>query len=703
VTDSRVSAKNGGGRVHRAELAADEIRARRLTRITSTSRTSQSIGAPRHKSASRTAEDSRRHNLPSDISSFIGRQQESIELIDLLGTNRLITLTGVGGAGKTRLALRVAAEVERTYSAGAWIADLASVSDPALILGTVASVLGVYDQPGRSLVATLTEALRERHLLLVLDNCEHLVEASADLAGNLLRSCPRLSILATSRVPLGCSGELTWQVRPLSLPTIVAGTAPPLAEVESSEAVQLFVDRARHAAPNFALTEQNALTVARICQRLDGVPLALELAAARINVLDAGRLLERLNDRFRVLTGGARDRPPRQQTLRAAVQWSYDLLEPPERILLERLSVFAGGLTPEAAEAVCGYPPLPRTEVFDLLAHLVDKSLVTPESIADGAARHRLLETLRQFAADRLSEGEVEELGVRHATYFMSLAQEAELHLWGHEQGNWLAKLDAELDNLRSALQWCIDHAAADTGLRLAAALQQYWDGRGRLTEGKAWLDRLPLHDPTAPAKPRLLALRTAAYLARAQGNFDEGRTLGEQRKSLAEAEGDNKAAAWALHHLGVIAHISGDTARARDLYGECLARFQRSRCPTALLGRWRIWESWRTGQVRWKRRGSTSEMRAPSLTSSGLPKVLPLQSAGWASSTSSGDTSRTLERTSSIAWLCSNRWGICRESARPLSVWRIWRAGGETMCPRSNPTKKAWPSSVKAATTSIL
>jgi predicted ATPase/DNA-binding CsgD family transcriptional regulator/DNA-binding XRE family transcriptional regulator len=623
MTRSRVSARSRSGGVLESALAADEIRtrrlrlgltqaelaawlgvtantvarwergeirpahparvARRLARIGRTNGTSQPSGAHKQRSPDRTAENSRRHNLPAELSSFIGRQQETTELMDLLGTNRLITLMGAGGVGKTRLALRVAAEVERTYLDGAWIVELASVSDPALVVGTVALVLGVREQPAQALVVTLAEALRNKHLLLVLDNCEHLVSAIADLAGQLLRTCPRLWILATSRVALGCNGEVTWRAPSLSLPTYEPGTSLSLADVERSEAVQLFVERAKHAAPRFALSERNVVTVARICDRLDGIPLALELAAARIKVLDAAHLLERLDDRFQILTGGPRGAPPRQQTLLATVEWSYKLLEPAERTLFKRLSVFAGGFTPGAAEEVCGFPPLAHSEVLDLLARLVDKSLVIPETTADGTARLRLLETLRQFATELLAGSELAEVGVRHAVYFTSLAEQAEPHLWGRQQGDWLARLDLELDNLRAALQWSIDRASSDTGLRLAAALHQFWDGRGRLTEGKAWLNQLPLHDPAAPAKPRLLALRAAAYLTRAQGNFDEARSLGEDRQALAEAIGDREGAAWALHHLGVIAQISGDTGRARDLYSECLARFEQIGIPEGI------------------------------------------------------------------------------------------------------------------------
>jgi predicted ATPase/DNA-binding CsgD family transcriptional regulator len=524
-----------------------------------------------------------RHNLPAELTSFIGRRQETTELVDLLAHTRLITLTGAGGVGKTRLALRAAAEVAQAYIDGVWIVELASVADPALVVGTVAAVVGIREQPAQPLVATLTEALRPGRVLLVLDNCEHLVSAVAELAEHLLRTCPHLCILATSRAALGCTGETTWRVPSLSLAGWEPSSSPPLADLEQSEAVQLFVERAKHAAPGFALSAHNALTVARICDRLDGIPLALELAAARIKVLDAGHLLERLHDRFQVLTGGPRGAPLRHQTLRAAVEWSYNLLDASERTLFERLSVFAGGFTPEAAEAVCGYPPVAQGEVLDLLGHLVDKSLVTPETTTDGTGRQKLLETLRQFASERLTAGELAEVGRRHSGYFASLAEQAEPHLWGRGQREWLARLDLELDNVRSALRWSVEHAEADTGLRLGAALQQYWDGRGRLSEGKAWLDQLPLHEPTAPAKLRLLALRAAAYLTRARGNLDEARSLGEDRRRLAEAIGDRKGVAWALHSLGVIAHLRGDAARARALYRECLARFERIEIPEGI------------------------------------------------------------------------------------------------------------------------
>src|SRR5713226_5481995 len=368
----------------------------------------------------------------------------------LLSSTALLTLTGSGGCGKTRLALQVAADLLEEYADGVWLVELAPLADPALVPQTVASALGVRDAPGRPLTATLTDYLRSKSLLLVLDNCEHLLEAGAQLADALLRSCPRLRLLASSREGLGIGGEQTYRVPSLSLPD--ARHLPPLERLRDFEAVQLFADRARLSQATFAVTQANALSVAQVCQRLDGIPLAIELAAARVKALSVEKLNERLDDMFRLLTGGSRTALPRQQTLRALIDWSYDLLSPSEGALLRRLSVFAGGWTLEAAEAVCAGEGVEEWEVLDLLTSLVEKSLVLYEE-RGGEGRYRLLETVRQYARDRLLEaGEAEAVRGRHLGFVLRLAEEAEPKLSGPEQVVWLDRLEAEHDNLRAAL-----------------------------------------------------------------------------------------------------------------------------------------------------------------------------------------------------------------------------------------------------------
>jgi predicted ATPase/class 3 adenylate cyclase len=383
-----------------------------------------------------------RHNLPVQLTSFIGRKREMAEVKRLLAESRLLTLTGSGGCGKTRLALQVAADLLEEFPEGVWLVELAPLADPGLVPQAVASVLGLREEPGRSLTATLTDALRARSLLLVLDNCEHLLSACAQLVESLLHACPQLRVLASSREGLGIGGEQTYPVPSLSLPD--PQRLPALDELQEYEAVRLFAERAGLSQPRFAVTAANAPSVVQVCRRLDGIPLAIELAAARMKALPVEKIAERLDDCFRLLTGGSRTALPRQQTLRALIDWSYNLLSEPERTLLRRVSVFAGGWTLEAAEAVCageaecaGAPPGPLPgikawEVIDLLTSLVEKSLVMYEE-QGGEARYRLLETVRQYARDRLLEtGEAAAVRGRHRDWCLALAERAE-----PETTNW--------------------------------------------------------------------------------------------------------------------------------------------------------------------------------------------------------------------------------------------------------------------------
>ena len=428
--------------------------------------------------------DSLPNNLPRQLTSFIGREREMAEVRRLLSTTRLLTLTGSGGCGKTRLALQVAADLVEAFAEGVWFVDLAPLSDPALVPQTVAATLRVREEPGRPILITLSEYLQPRHLLLVLDNCEHLVGACAELAQALLRACPHLQILATSREPLRIGGETTWRVPSLSLPDLLR--LPLVESLAEYEAVRLFTDRAEVVLPGFLVTDQNALAVAQVCHRLDGIPLAIELAATRVKVLPVHQIAARLDDRFRLLTGGSRTALPRQQTLRAVMDWSYILLSEKERTLLRRLSVFAGGWTLDAAEAVCSGNRIETVEVLDLLAQLVDRSLVAVDR-EDAEARYRLLDTVRQYAREKLQDsGEETEVHGRHREWFLDLAERTEPELLGPEQGVWLARLEAEHDNLRAALTWSQqEEEGGEAGLRLAGALGRFWWMRGHLTEGR--------------------------------------------------------------------------------------------------------------------------------------------------------------------------------------------------------------------------
>ena len=413
-----------------------------------------------------------------------------------LRSARLLTLTGPGGSGKTRLALEIAAECLGDFTDGAWLVALAPIADPALVSRAVAQALGLDDKSGQTVQRALSEHLRDKSLLLMLDNCEHLVAACAELAESLLQAAPGLRILATSREALGVTGENSYPVPALPLPD--AGQTPTLEVLAQSEAVRLFVERAAAVRPVFALTEDNAAAVAQICQRLDGIPLAIELAAARTRALTADQIAARLDKRFGLLTSGSRTAPPRQQTLRGAIDWSYDLLSPAERRLLRRLSVFAGGWSLEAAEEAAGAP-----EALDLLSQLVSKSLVLAEQRPGQEGRFRMLETIREYAQEKLAEaGEAEAAQDQHLTYYVALAEEAEPELRGHGQAQWLKRLDQENDNLRAALAWAIQSGQAEPALHLAGDLGGFWNMRGYLLEGHRWLEAA-LSLPASPGAPR--------------------------------------------------------------------------------------------------------------------------------------------------------------------------------------------------------
>ncbi len=430
----------------------------------------------------------RTHNLPRQLTSFIGRENEILQVREMALKFPLVTLTGSGGTGKTRLALRAAEGLLDDFADGVWLVELAPLADPGLVPQTVMTVLGVIEQPGKTPVQLLEDFLRPRRLLLILDNCEHLLKACAELAARLLHSAPRLTILATSREILGVGGEFTYLVPPLGIPDPLR--LPPLAELAQFDAPRLFVERAGAAYPGFAMTEENAAAVGQITARLDGIPLAIELAAARLRLLSVDQIVERLDDVFHLLTGGSRTALPRHQTLKALIDWSYNLLSEQERLLLLRLSVFAGGWGLESAEAVCGYDELESSQILDLLGQLVDKSLVQTVSSSNESSRFRMLEIVRQYAQDRLIEsGGVKAVRDRHLDYFLSLSREAEPQLWGRNQVVWLDRLDQEMDNMRLALEWSLTSKVVE-GMTLAAALYSFMP-RSRNNEGIKWCKKL--------------------------------------------------------------------------------------------------------------------------------------------------------------------------------------------------------------------
>src|SRR5262249_19185487 len=443
------------------------------------------------------------------LTRFIGRDKERAVLRDALGQTRLLTLSGPGGVGKTRLALQVAADVRDEYADGVWFVDFASLADAGLVPQTVASTLGLREGGGGTITATVVEYFKRRHLLLVLVNCEHLIAACACLAETLLRESADVRILATSRESLAIGGETVYRVPSLDLPD--SERLPDPVSLSTHEAVALFVDRARSVKPTFAVTSATALPVAKICVQLDGMPLAIELAASRMKALSVDQIAARLDDRFNLLTSGSRTALPRHQTLLAAIDWSYNLLTEPEQILFRRLSVFCGGWTLEAVENVCAGDGVNRGSVLDLMSGLVDKSLVLAEE-RKGQQRYRFMMTLREYAHKLLMQtAEGDAITRDHAEFYVALAVEGEAKLFGTEQRVGLEQLNAEYDNLRAALQWTSGKNAA-MGLRLAGALGRFWYLRGSWDEGRRWLaEMLAAKEAATSATVRVKALNAAA------------------------------------------------------------------------------------------------------------------------------------------------------------------------------------------------
>jgi predicted ATPase/DNA-binding CsgD family transcriptional regulator len=526
------------------------------------------------------------HNLPSQLTSFIGREREIAQLRTLLADTRLLTLTGAGGIGKTRLALEAAALLLPEYPDGVWLVELAPLPDPALLPQAVALSAGVRQEFSRPVLESLASALQDSCVLLVLDNCEHMVAACAALADALLRACPRLRILATSRESLGVPGETAWPVPALTLPSaratapVGAAAQPALTELAASEAVRLLVNRAGAVSPGFHLSAQNAPAVADVCRRLDGLPLAIELAAARVKALGIQEIAARLDDRLRLLAHGGRTAPPRHQSLRAAIEWSYEQLDASERLVFDRLSVFAGGWTLEAAEAVCGAAPEEAdpaldASALDLLSRLVEKSLVLAELEPDGAVRYRLLETLRQFGQEHLrARGgtELEATRRRHAAFFLGLVERAGPELDGSAQGVWLDRLEAERDNLRAVFDRAIELGEQGAALRLGANLWRFWERHGHFSEGRLWLERALAMAGAAPDALRATALHGAGHLAWRQRDLERAACLHQESLSLSRAGVDSDGVARSLYGLARVAASRGDYAAAISSAEESLA-----------------------------------------------------------------------------------------------------------------------------------
>ena len=468
--------------------------------------------------------------MPVAVSTLVGREQERAEVAQLVAETRLVTLTGSGGCGKTRLALEVAHDVAPGFQHGASWVELSGVGGPGSVAQALADAVGVREEPGRALVDTLIARLRVRHLLVVLDNCEHVVGACATLVGELLGSCAHLSVLATSREPLAIDGEATWEVPPLRVPGPQARSAD---VVVTAEAVALFETRARHVRPNFAVTDDNAAAVGKICRRLDGPPLAIELAATRMRVLSVEQIAAGLSDRFRLLTGGSRDAPTRQRTLEASVEWSFGLLADAERLTLARLSVFTGTFDLEAAQAVVAGPDIEEAEVLDLVTALVDRSLLQVGE-HDGRARYRLLETIREFARDRLAElDDPARVRDRHLGFFIGLADGAGAGLGGPDAAAWNARLAADLADLRAAMAWAVDSGRPVAVLDIAEPTRRFWFDRSRYAEMERWL-RAAVDAPAATDTDRARGLVTASLVIGASGQSATAHRLADRAVSVA-------------------------------------------------------------------------------------------------------------------------------------------------------------------------
>ena len=517
-------------------------------------------------------------NLPSQLSTFLGREKEVEQIKQRLEKNRLVTLTGSGGVGKTRLSIQVATELLNDYPNGVWLVELAPITDSGLVAQTVCATLEIAPQGNTPALRVLTEYLKQKKILLVVDNCEHLIDACAQLCETLVHMCPNLWIVTSSREALGVEGENAYRVPSLSLPN----PHDKLEMIEKSEAVKLFIERANTVLPGFGLTSINAPVIAQICQRLDGIALAIELAASRVKLLKVEQIAARLDDAFRLLTGGSRTALPRQQTLRALIDWSYNLLSDEEKTVMRRLSVFVGGWALEAAESVCD-----NTNMLDLLTHLVDKSLISVDLEHEYEPRYYLLETIRQYAREKLTEsGESEILRNRHMAYFCRLIERFEPGLRGSDQVALFDSLEMELDNLRAALEWALDHNISE-GLRLASKLRWFWHLRNHRRDGIGWLDKFlgaeaERHGLTSnsvsDAFDRAKALLALSFLDGNQGEMQKAMQCATESLALCEKMGGRQGIslrAECFLSFGAFALFSGDLTQAKTLAEKSLELYQ--------------------------------------------------------------------------------------------------------------------------------
>ncbi|MBI1742217.1 tetratricopeptide repeat protein [Candidatus Acetothermia bacterium] len=513
------------------------------------------------------------NNLPQPLTSFIGRERTMEEIEHVLTTARLLTLTGVSGCGKTRLALQVAREQLKEYRDGVWWVDLAALGEVTLVIQAVASALGVREPAGRALKEVLIDSLKLKKALLVLDNCEHLAQACAHLTEQLLQACPELKILVTSRQVLGLAGEAIWQVPPLATPPLQP--LPSLGDLQHYEAVHLFIERASASWSEFALTQENAPTVAQICYRLEGLPLAIELAATHVRNLSVEEIAARLLERLRQLSNGNDDVVSRHRTLQASLDWSYQLLGDKERVLFRQLSIFAGGFTLEAAEAVCAETAVDRSRVLRWLTGLVDKSLVAIQR-RDAITRYRLLETVRQYAGEKLLEvGEFERVQEQHLQFFIGLLEKAQEARYGTNQASWFDRFAREHDNLRSALSWSLQAERTEAALQLASALWWFWYVRGYLSEGLEWLKKVLGKSKGMRTEPQARVLNGAGNLARGLSDYAAARSFHEEALTIYRGLENKRGIAATLSNLGIVTASQDDHPVARSLFEEALSLFR--------------------------------------------------------------------------------------------------------------------------------
>ena len=530
------------------------------------------IATTTHQPISRYKQKQPGHNLPYPIRSFIGREKEMSHVTDLVKNNRLVMLTGTGGIGKTTLTIQVGNRLLETFPDGVWLVELAPVVDEMLVTQTILHALGLWESSNRSALDTLLEFLREKESLLILDNCEHLIRTIGQLVQSVLQGCAKIKILANSREILDLPGESLFYVPPLSLPD--DHQLPALEQWPQYEAIRLFVERATAVHPEFRVTQDNLTPLVQICRRLDGIPLALELAAARVKMLTAEQIAGRLDQRFSLLTTGNRSALPRHQTLHALVDWSWELLSQTEQVLLSRLSVFAGGMTLEAVEAICPGDGVHEYEVLEILTQLVNKSLVIVERPQEEEIRYHLLETIRQYAWERLVEAGGEgQWRQRHLEYFYQLAEEAEKALVGPDQVAWMNRLEGESDNLRAALNWARQNDV-EVGLQLSTALWRFWVDRGYIREQQKRLSQLLAHPNEVAPAIKAKAILRQGQLHMFAFNLDQARTLAEQSLTLYQELGDQEGIASALFLLGIVtSHF--DSTLAREVLLESLVIYR--------------------------------------------------------------------------------------------------------------------------------